>query len=145
MLARCDGGVDAHHSLQRRSGHGQLTHALLHRDILFADGRNANSGPARVGRQSAQFATLSAFVRRHPGLPIHGMTDSESPVVIGIECGGTRTVALAAAVGARVPLARIESGPANLRLTSDLDLQSHFDSLRSRLPEAAAIGIGMAG
>lgn len=73
------------------------------------------------------------------------MTDSESPVVIGIECGGTRTVALAAAVGARVPLARIESGPANLRLTSDLDLQSHFDSLRSRLPEAAAIGIGMAG
>ena len=73
------------------------------------------------------------------------MTDPESKAVIGIECGGTRTVALAAAVGARQPLARIESGPANLRLTSDSDLQSHFESLKTRLPEPVAIGIGMAG
>ena len=71
------------------------------------------------------------------------MTDPESKAVIGIECGGTRTVALAAAVGARQPLARIESGPANLRLTSDSDLQSHFESLKTRLPEPVAIGIGM--
>ena len=65
--------------------------------------------------------------------------------VIGIECGGTRTVAIAAALEGRRPLARVEAGPANLRLVSDHDLEVHFNDLRSRLPEPAAVGIGMAG
>lgn len=65
--------------------------------------------------------------------------------VIGIECGGTRTVAIAAALEGRQPLARVESGPANLRLVSDRDLEAHFADLKSRLPEPAAVGIGMAG
>lgn len=74
-----------------------------------------------------------------------GMTDQESAVVIGIECGGTRTVALAAEPGSRRPVARIESGAANLRLVSDADLEVHFASLRDRLPAPRAVGIGMAG
>ncbi len=73
------------------------------------------------------------------------MTAKDSTVVIGIECGGTRTVALAAGVGQRTPLARIESGAANLRLISDADLEHHFTAIRSQLPEPVAIGIGMAG
>mgnify|MGYP000347544370 CR=1 FL=1 len=73
------------------------------------------------------------------------MTAKDSTVVIGIECGGTRTVALAAGVGQRIPLARIESGAANLRLISDSDLEHHFAAIRSQLPEPVAIGIGMAG
>ena len=73
------------------------------------------------------------------------MTDQESTVVIGIECGGTRTVALAAELGSRRQVARIESGAANLRLVSDADLKAHFASLRDRLPVPQAIGIGMAG
>ena len=73
------------------------------------------------------------------------MTDPEAKLVIGIECGGTRTVALAAALGSREPLARVEAGAANLRLISDAQLESHFSALKSRLPDPVAIGIGMAG
>jgi N-acetylmuramic acid 6-phosphate etherase len=73
------------------------------------------------------------------------MTDPEAKSVIGIECGGTRTVALAAALGSREPLARVEAGAANLRLISDAQLESHFSALKSRLPDPVAIGIGMAG
>ena len=73
------------------------------------------------------------------------MTDPEAKSVIGIECGGTRTVALAAAPGLREPLARVESGAANLRLISDAQLESHLGALKSRLPDPMAIGIGMAG
>lgn len=65
--------------------------------------------------------------------------------MIGIECGGTRTVALAAVVGRRRPLARVEAGAANLRLVSDAALRSHFEDLKARLPGPSAVGIGMAG
>ena len=65
--------------------------------------------------------------------------------VIGIECGGTRTVALAAVIGRRRPLARVEAGAANLRLVSDAALRSHFEDLRARLPGPSAVGVGMAG
>lgn len=73
------------------------------------------------------------------------MTEPVTRSVVGIECGGTRTVALAAAVGSREALVRVEAGAANLRLISDAQLESHFSALRSRLPDPAAIGIGMAG
>ena len=65
-------------------------------------------------------------------------------VVLGIECGGTRTVALAAD-SALVPVLRLESGPANLRLVSDAHLIAQFQHLRDHLPQVSAVGVGMAG
>lgn len=64
--------------------------------------------------------------------------------MLGIEAGGTRTVAILANVQGRA-LHRIELGPANLRLLSDRQLRSHFRELAERVPSPAALGIGMAG
>lgn len=64
--------------------------------------------------------------------------------VLGIESGGTRTVALAVDAAGQ-PLAREEAGPANLRLLDDARLGEHFTALASMLPRPVAVGIGMAG
>ena len=50
-----------------------------------------------------------------------------------------------AADSSLVPVLRVESGPANLRLVSDEDLATHFRQLRERLPGVSAVGVGMAG
>ncbi len=65
-------------------------------------------------------------------------------VLLGLECGGTRTVALAAD-GVLRQLARVDAGPANLRLVSDDQLTEHFRVLAARVPGPSAIGVGMAG
>ena len=67
-----------------------------------------------------------------------------TPVLLGIECGGTRTVAIAADAALR-PIARAEAGPANLRLLTDEQLAERFRGLRVQLPWPDAIGVGMAG
>lgn len=67
-----------------------------------------------------------------------------APLVIGIEAGGTRTVALAVDATGRV-VRRMESGPANLRLLDDAQLRRHLAELAAQLPPPAAVGIGMAG
>ncbi len=67
-----------------------------------------------------------------------------APLLLGIECGGTRTVALASR-DRRNPEARITAGPCNLRLVTDDALLQHFRPLAAQLPSPAAIGIGMAG
>jgi N-acetylmuramic acid 6-phosphate etherase len=66
----------------------------------------------------------------------------ESPVLLGIECGGTRTVALRQS-GDHVSEWR--GGPANLRLLNDTALRRHFRTIRKALGTAQAMGIGMAG
>ncbi len=66
------------------------------------------------------------------------------PRVIGIEAGGTRTVALAVDTTSRV-VRRMESGPANLRLLDDAQLRRHLAELAAQLPRPVAVGIGMAG
>ncbi len=70
-------------------------------------------------------------------------------VLLGIECGGTRTVAEAwvfdGAADKAAPGPRRESGPANLRLVNDRQLARHFRALASGLPRPAALAIGMAG
>lgn len=66
------------------------------------------------------------------------------PVLIGLECGGTRTVALAATADLQ-QVRRIEAGPANLRLVRDDQLAAHFSALAGQLPPPVAIGVGMAG
>lgn len=64
--------------------------------------------------------------------------------LIGIECGGTHTVAIAADADGR-QLRRLEAGPANQRLLTPTQLASHFRALAGRLPRPSALGIGMAG
>ncbi len=65
------------------------------------------------------------------------------PVLLGLECGGTRTVALAAD-GELRQLARVDAGPANLRLVTDEQLAAHFRALAAQLPPPSAAGVGMA-
>lgn len=65
-------------------------------------------------------------------------------VFLGLECGGTRTVALAVDPSGALK-ARVESGPANLRLVSDDALVARFVELRGKMPPVRAIGAGIAG
>jgi len=73
---------------------------------------------------------------------------SAKPFLLGIECGGTRTVALGAVAGPDYALAaptRIEAGPCNLRLVTDDALEAHFRFVASQFPQPSGIGVGMAG
>jgi N-acetylmuramic acid 6-phosphate etherase len=72
------------------------------------------------------------------------LADEQRSVVLGIECGGTHTVALAA-TGQGIELSRSEFGPANLRLLSDAELQRHFRVIARKMPRPNALAIGMAG
>ncbi len=64
--------------------------------------------------------------------------------VLGIECGGTRTVALLADERGEM-VERKTAGPANLKLLDDAALVAHFRGLAASLPQPGAIAIGMAG
>lgn len=64
--------------------------------------------------------------------------------VLGLEAGGTRTVALLAGPDDACHR-RVEAGPANLRLLDDPALRRHFRHLARQVPRPAALGIGMAG
>lgn len=69
----------------------------------------------------------------------------DNPVFLGIECGGTRTVALLADAAGHL-LKRIErNGLANLRLMSPAQLKTLLRGIAAELPPPAAVGIGMAG
>ena len=64
-----------------------------------------------------------------------------APVYLGIECGGTRTVALSQ--GAQ--LQRQEFPAANLRLITDAQLVRHLRAIARAMPAPTALAIGMAG
>ncbi|MHB8521796.1 MAG: N-acetylmuramic acid 6-phosphate etherase [Limisphaerales bacterium] len=70
--------------------------------------------------------------------------ESAEPLFLGIECGGTRTVALLVDARLRL-LQRVVAGPANMRLLSEPELVRHLRSLAHAFPRPAAVGIGMAG
>src|SRR5437763_6801720 len=76
---------------------------------------------------------------------------SRAQVFLGIEAGGTRTVAAALACGAGADAGEEgdslvgEFGPANLRLISDQQLARHFQDIAEVMPRPVSIGIGMAG
>lgn len=76
----------------------------------------------------------------HPAQP----DSAPNSILLGLECGGTRTVALATDAAGRL-LHRIEAGPANSRLLSATQLEAHFRDLARQLPAPVALGIGMAG
>jgi len=67
-------------------------------------------------------------------------------VFLGIEAGGTRTIAVAMSVaGSAETNRRIEFGPANLRLVNDPQLAQHFQQIAKSLPAPLSLAIGMAG
>src|SRR4051812_13600063 len=66
------------------------------------------------------------------------------PIILGIETGGTKTIAIAATSGLK-QVGRWELGPANLRLISDRDFLALLNELKSKVGTPAAIGIGLPG
>lgn len=74
----------------------------------------------------------------------NGAGPRRNPIYLGIEAGGTRTVALAAELNSSRVL-RKELGPANLRLLDDARLLGHFRAVAKSLPRPDALAIGMAG
>jgi N-acetylmuramic acid 6-phosphate etherase len=67
-----------------------------------------------------------------------------SPVFLGIEGGGTRTVALLADASGQLRQ-RVETGPANLRLLSDIQLRRLLRELARQFPRPVAVGLGLSG
>ncbi|HAV63556.1 MAG TPA: N-acetylmuramic acid 6-phosphate etherase [Verrucomicrobiales bacterium] len=72
------------------------------------------------------------------------LTSSPQPTFLGVECGGTRTVALLVDAAGRL-LERVEAGPANWRLLGGSGLRRHLRALARKFSNPAAIAIGMAG
>jgi N-acetylmuramic acid 6-phosphate etherase len=70
--------------------------------------------------------------------------DSAGVRYLGIEGGGTRTVALLAD-GSGEALRRLETGPANMKLLTAAQLTRHFRSIAAALPPPDALGIGLSG
>ena len=69
---------------------------------------------------------------------------SAGKVFLGIDGGGTRTVALLADESGRA-LHRAETGPANVKLLSDAELTSLFHGIAASFPRPDGLGIGLAG
>ena len=63
---------------------------------------------------------------------------------LGIEGGGTRTVALLADGRGQI-LRRLETGPANMKLLTEAQLTRRFRSIAAALPLPDALGIGLSG
>lgn len=70
---------------------------------------------------------------------------SSGQVYLGIEAGGTRTLAAAISCGANDASPLLETGPANLRLVSDEGLVRHFKEIARATPRPISLAIGMAG
>jgi N-acetylmuramic acid 6-phosphate etherase len=66
------------------------------------------------------------------------------PAVLGIECGATHSVAVLGTPNGR-RLDRAEFPAANLHLLRDPALKRHLRRIADRFPDAAAVGVGMAG
>src|SRR2546425_7232105 len=75
------------------------------------------------------------------------VTDSQAQpgqLFLGIEGGGTRTVALLADQNGKA-IDRVEAGPANLKLLTDQELARHVRTIAAELPRPDALAIGLAG
>jgi len=67
-----------------------------------------------------------------------------APLLLGIECGGTRST-FVATQDERTTCYQGKFGPANLRLLTDAQLVHHFRAIGDSLPQPAALAVGMAG
>jgi N-acetylmuramic acid 6-phosphate etherase len=79
---------------------------------------------------------------------IFGMSKKQKrparPLFLGIEGGGTRSVAVMADGRGKL-IGRVEAGPGNARLLDDGKLLELFRSIAGKFPGPDAVGIGMAG
>lgn len=85
----------------------------------------------------------------HPAIILRAVkpkkpTRAVKSTFLGIDGGGTRTVALSVTEEGEV-LHRLEAGPANVKLLSDEQLVAQLRSVALAMPKPAAIGIGLAG
>src|SRR4051794_18133689 len=71
-------------------------------------------------------------------------SESGSALYLGIEGGGTRTVALLADAAGKL-VQRKEFGPANFRLLKDSGLRAHLSEIAQAFPTPSALAIGLAG
>jgi N-acetylmuramic acid 6-phosphate etherase len=71
-----------------------------------------------------------------------GIADNRAARLLGIEGGGTRTVALYVADG---HTSRWQGGPGNVRLMSDGELDARLGEVARRFPKPEAVAIGLAG
>src|SRR6185503_3789516 len=76
--------------------------------------------------------------------PAPGPFENGSAVYLGIEGGGTRTVALLADAAGKL-VQREEFGPANFRLLKDGEVRAHLRQIAQTFPNPSAIAIGLAG
>jgi len=97
--------------------------------------------PVRLARYDAR---VSKTTRRSKSPAANAALAAAPTTFLGIECGGTRTVALLADAHGKA-LRRVEAGPANLRLLTDAQLVQHFQTLAETFPAPSALAIGMAG
>lgn len=70
--------------------------------------------------------------------------DQPPPVLLGIEAGATRTVAISVGSAAN-QITRMEFAGANLCLLSDAQLLHHLRTIAKSMPSPEYLGIGMAG
>jgi N-acetylmuramic acid 6-phosphate etherase len=77
-------------------------------------------------------------------MPKSEISNLKSEMLLGIETGGTKTIALAATPDFK-QIARHELGPANLRLISDKDFLALLTNLKKKIGTPSAIGIGLPG
>lgn len=70
---------------------------------------------------------------------------SHSNLFLGLECGGTRTVAIVADSRGHCVFRRERMGSANLRLLSRAQLAELFREIAHEIPNPDSVGIGMAG
>jgi len=131
------GALDTVHKFQRKSG------STREAGPGSASPKNRVQMQPRVAAPAFLPRRGGAGTESFPLVTQKKIQPPPAPVLLGIECGGTRTVALL--VHGHEVL-RHEAGPANLRLVTDRQLLRHFRALRKRLNISPdAIGIGMAG
>ncbi|MDB6024640.1 MAG: uncharacterized protein JWM68_863 [Verrucomicrobiales bacterium] len=90
---------------------------------------------------------MPIFVENHRDNNMTKTDQTTAPLYLGIECGGTRSIALLSD-GAGRQIVRTEAGGANLKLLSDPQLHAHFrkiDGLLKNPRGVVALAIGMAG
>ena len=94
------------------------------------------------------FLMLRCFTLKKTDRQVEMENTSLAASFLGIECGGTRSIAIWAPGGDQ-PNIRAEFGPCNLRLLNDEQLVEHFTKIQAQQPLGAAkltgIAIGIAG
>ncbi|HUR45273.1 MAG TPA: N-acetylmuramic acid 6-phosphate etherase [Candidatus Saccharimonadales bacterium] len=85
---------------------------------------------------------ISSRKAKQPMPPVARLSTQQ--FYLGIEGGGTRTVALLTDADGRL-VKRAEFGPANFRLLNDAELRKHLQTIAAAFPIPKAVAVGLAG